>query len=252
MIETVVVTASAGTLPGLALALRAIPTIVEEHPLISIAAPTDWGPVDRALDRASRYAAVAFTSPRAAEAVVRRLTTRGLRWRGSRPAVWAGGEATAAALGETLGPVRTPNRADSGRLGAADALARAMLDAGVTSPVLFPCGDARRDELPDQLRRAGLEVDEVVCYRSLLAGQPDARAAAARATVLVVTSPRVAELLAGACPPDARPALVAVGPTTAESAGRLGWPPAGVAAAANVDAVAAAVRSVLGSRPAHE
>ncbi len=39
MVETVVVTASAGTFPGLAEALRALPVLVEEHPLMNFAPP---------------------------------------------------------------------------------------------------------------------------------------------------------------------------------------------------------------------
>jgi uroporphyrinogen-III synthase len=250
MTEIVVVTASAGTLPGLTQALTAIPIVVEEHPLMSFAAPADWATVDQALDRADSYGAVAFTSPRAAEAVARRLEVRGLSLqRGlSAPAVWAGGSATRAALGRVFGAVRTPDETAIGRWGAAGALARAMTDAGVVSPVLFFCGEIRRDELPERLRSNGLEVDEVVCYRAVLAGECAARTAAARGTVLVVSSPRVAALLAGACPPGTRPRLVAVGPTTASSARQAGWSPAAVAAQPSVEAVANAVRSVVERR----
>ena len=68
-------------------------------------------------------------------------------------------------------------------------------------------------------------MDEVVCYRSVLASESAAHAAAARGTVLVVASPTVADLLVRACPPDARPDLLAVGPTTAASARASGWSP---------------------------
>lgn len=127
-------------------------------------------------------------------------------------------------------------------------MAQAMLDAGVGSPVLFLCGDARREELTDRLTGQGIKVDEVVCYRSILASEPDALAAAARATVLVVTSPRVARLLATVCTQGRRPDLVAVGPTTARSAQDRGWLPAAVAASPTVQAITTAVQSAVAQR----
>jgi uroporphyrinogen-III synthase len=114
--------------------------------------------------------------------------------------------------------------------------------------VLFPCGDTRRDELPDRLRDEGIEVVEVVCYRSVLAGEMEARRTAERAQVLVVASPSVADLLARACPPGVRPALLAVGPTTAAAARASGWPPARVASRPTAEALAAAVRALLATR----
>ena len=252
-VETVVVTASVGTFPGLVEALRTLPVLVEEHPLMNFAPPADWAPLDSALDRLDSYGAVACTSPRAAAAVVDRMAGRRKRLqRQNTPAVWAGGAATGAALGDALGPVRTPSEADTATLGAAEALARAMLDARVSGPVLFPCGDTRRDELPDRLRSHGMRVDEVVCYRSVLASEAAAHAAATRGTVLVVASPTVADLLIRACPPGARPDLLAVGPTTAASARASGWLPAAVASKPTVEALAAAVRNVLARRAAHE
>lgn len=252
MVETVVVTASQGSFPGLVQALKGIRVDVEEHPLISFAGPPDWAPVDQALGRLSSYGAVAITSPRAAAAVAERMDLR----REARPedaqaAVWAGGMATADALRDTLGPVRTPAKPGTGG-GAAATLALAMLQAKVAGPVLFPCGETRRDELPDLLRRHGVQVDEVVCYRSVLASEAAARAAAKRGTVVVVASPSVAALLVRACPPDSRPDLLAVGPTTAAAAQASGWPPAAVAAELTVDAVGTAVRHVLRMRSSHE
>ncbi|MGH7508394.1 MAG: uroporphyrinogen-III synthase [Gemmatimonadales bacterium] len=246
MSSMVVVTSSADALLGLPEALRAIPLTVAECPLLSFTAPADWTPLDLALDRWSTYGAVAFTSPRSAAAVASRLRPRGMSWTGggSTPVVWASGRATAAALGGPPAAVRTPGESETARWGAAGALSRAMMEAGVVSPVLFPCGESRREELPERLRSAGLRVDEVVCYRTLLASDAAARSAAAQATVLVVSSPRVATLLARACPPEARPDLVAVGPTTAASARDSGWTPAAVASLPSVEAVVAAVRSV--------
>lgn len=250
--DVVVVTASVGTLPGLTEALRTFAT-VEDHPLLSFSPPADWAPLDSALNRWDSYSAIAFTSPRAAEAVVQRLNALGVAHQvgGLHPVLWAGGAATATALGSALGSVRTPVESEAGGRGAAGALARAMLEAGVVSPVLFPCGEIRREELPERLRSGGVAVEEVICYRSVLASETAAHTAASRATVLVVSSPRVATLLAGVCRSQARPDLVAVGPTTAASARDAGWSPAAVAPMPSVEAVSRAVRSVMAKR-AHD
>ena len=127
-------------------------------------------------------------------------------------------------------------------MGAAAAVAAAMLREGMAGPVLFPCGEIRRDELPTRLRQEGIEVDEVVCYRSIVAGEEAAREAVRRAGILIVASPSVAELLARASAPTPRPSLLAVGPTTAAAARAAGWSPAAVAEHPDVDALVAEVR----------
>ncbi|HEU4954842.1 MAG TPA: uroporphyrinogen-III synthase [Gemmatimonadales bacterium] len=242
---TVVVTVSAGTLPGLVEALRRVPLPVEEHPLLSFAPPLDWRPLDGALDTVARYDAVALTSPRAARAFAERWQARG-GGGASLPPVWAGGPGTVAALADVLSEVHSPSAKDVGERGSATALAAAMIQAGVRGPVLFPCGEIRREELTTRLQHEGIEVEEIVCYRSVLAGETAARAAAERAGILVVASPSVADLLARNCPPGARPALVAVGPTTAASARASGWAPDAVATRPTVEALVATVRSLIG------
>jgi uroporphyrinogen-III synthase len=247
-VDTVILTASAGTFPGLAEALRAIAVAVEERPLLSFSSPLDWGPLDGALDRLSAYDAIAFTSPRAARSLVERMKDRGVSWAAEHsPDVWAVGPGTAAALGSALGPVRAPSGQRNRGSGAAE-LARAMLGATVKGPVLFPCGDLRRDELPRLLRQNGVEVDEVVCYRSVLADEAKARAAAAEGTVLVVASPSVAGLLARACPPPTRPDLLAVGSTTAASARSAGWSPAAVSPEPSAQALTSVILALLRKR----
>ncbi len=245
MPATVLVTASAGTFPGLADALRAIPVGVEEVPLMTFAPPLDWRPVDAAVRALASYGAIAFTSPRSARTFAERVKELGVS---PGTTAWAAGAGTAQALGEVLGPVRRPDERAVGERGAAAALAAALLAAGLQGPVLFPCGDIRRDELPARLRDGGIAVDEVVCYRSVLAGEREARLAAERAQIVLVASPSVADLLARACPPGVRPALLAVGPTTAAAARASGWAPASVAARPTTDGLVGAVRAILLSR----
>jgi uroporphyrinogen-III synthase len=217
---------------------------VEDAPLMTFAPPLDWGPVDEAARHLSRFGAVAFTSPRSARAFADRIGALGVVTP-SGTAVWVAGAGTAHALADALGPVRQPDAGAVGDRGAAAALADALVTSGLTGPVLFPCGDLRRDELPARLQDEGIEVVEVVCYRSVLAGEAEARRVAERAQVLVVASPSVADLLARACPPGVRPALVAVGPTTAAAARASGWPPARIASRPTAEALVAAVRAAL-------
>ena len=242
MAGPVVLTSAVGSFPGLTEALRALPADVLERPLLSFAEPLDWSPVDAAIRELSRYAAVAFTSPRAAASLGGRLQELGAP---ALPPLWAGGRGTAAALSPLGVPVRTAPKEETGRLGAAAALAAAMLREGVSGPVLFPCGEVRRDELPTRLRHDGIEVDEVVCYRSVIADDGTARDAVRAGDILVVASPTVAELLARVSAATPRPALLAVGPTTAAAARAAGWAPAAVALRPDVEALVAEVGSLL-------
>jgi uroporphyrinogen-III synthase len=248
MTGPVVLTVSPGAFPGLAEGLRELPVIVEELPLLTFAPPMDWTPVDRALRDLSRYDALAFTSPRAATAFIGRYAEQGRglhRREDALPPVWSGGRGTTAALAPLGAAVRGASDDETGRIGAAAALAAEMIASGVAGPVLFPCGEIRRDELPTRLRHEGIEVDEVVCYRAVLAGEAAARAAAERAAILVVASPSVADLLARVARSGARPRMLAVGPTTAAAARASGWPPAAVAARPDVEALLAGVRTLL-------
>ncbi len=238
----VVLTVANGSFPGLAEALRALPAEVVEIPLLAFAAPADWVEVDRAIGELGRYRAVAFTSPRAATAFGDRL---GQASSPSLPPLWAGGRGTAAALARLAANVHTAPEDETGRIGAAAALAAAMLRAGVLSPVLFPCGEIRRDELPTRLRQEGIDVDEVVCYRAVVAGEDAGRDAVRRAGILVVASPTVAELLARVSAPSPRPTLLAVGPTTAAAARQAGWTPEAVAVRPEVDSLVAEVSALL-------
>ena len=238
----VVVTAPAGALADeICAALIRTGLHAERRPLLTFGPPTDWAPVDEAVHNLSRYHAVAFTSPRAARAFTERASEVVPAF---APPIWASGAATAAAVGSSLGAVHLPE--SSGSDGAGAALARAMIVAGVGSPVLFPCGDRRRDELPDGLTAAGRRVDAVICYRTVLAELAAALAAARGADLLVVTSPSVVERLAAAVLPAERPRVVAIGPTTAAASRAAGWVPAAIADELTPAGVVDAVRRAIG------
>ena len=242
--EVVVVTASRGTFAGLAESLNRPGITVEEQPLITFEAPESWSPLDAAVAELSRFDAVALTSPRAARAFAERLHLGGVTPAELRPVIWAVGRGTAEALGDLAGQARTSDRVAEGSPAAA--LAREMLVAGCRGRVLFPCGEIRRDELPGILRDGGCDVHEVVCYRSILATQAEARAAASRASLLVVASPSVMRLLVESCPRQ-RPRLIAIGSITAESAEAAGWRPDAVAGDPSTRGVAIVITRVLGN-----
>lgn len=128
-------------------------------------------------------------------------------------------------------------------------LARRMLDAGLRrgDPVVHPCGAETRRELADVLAAAGVRVLAVPVYRMV----PDPvgeRAARGAFAAVVVGSPRLAQRASElfAAP---RPAVVAIGRTTASALRDLGWPPAAVAATPTPQDVASALRALgKGSR----
>jgi uroporphyrinogen-III synthase len=247
MMRTVVVTLSETALDGLDLALADADVTCSRHPMHTfVDAP--WAALDSALRLLDGYKAVAVTSPRAAAALVARAGQRGRDQLADRQ-VWVSGARTAAALRDSGAVVHAPNQGRHGE-GTALQLAAAMLAARVGSPVLFPCGDRRRDELVTRLGAAGVKVHPVVCYRTVLAPQADAAAAADLADVLLVGSPNVMALMASACAPDRRPELLAIGPNTALAAREHGWEPSAVAPAPVVAAIAESIRDLLAARRA--
>lgn len=243
MAPRVVITLSDGALAGLDEALLARGLQVERQPLLRAAPPESWEPVDVALAQLAHYVAVAVTSPRAAVALVERMAVRGVS-AAATPA-WAVGERSAAPLRTAFAQVHVVRAAPGDDAGAAETLAGAMLAAGVRGSVLFPCGDLRRDALPQALAAAGCRVDEACCYRSVLADAAMARTLVQGSALVVVGSPSVAQLLAGALLPADRPLLLALGPTTADAAREAGWPADAVADAPLPGAVADACLSLL-------
>jgi uroporphyrinogen-III synthase len=244
---TVVLTTAPGTLAGLADTLRAEGATVRETPLLSFGPPADWGPVDRAIFRLPEFGATAFTSPRAAEAFTTRLALHRVNPPPGQEA-WATGAATAAALSSLFDPVRTPSSLVTIDAGAGALLATAMIAGHVKPPVLYVCGDTRRDDVPTVLRAAGVRVEEIVCYRSVVAEPDVMRRAAIGADVLLAASPKVVTMLAKVCPKDERPALVVIGPTTAAAARAAGWAPAGAARRPTVEAVIERIRGLVKGR----
>ena len=143
---------------------------VVHTPLIRIAGPSDWGPLDAALDQLPGYSIVALTSRYAATMLVQRLLARGAdgrRLAHARLAVV--GAATAAALrahGLAADLVAQPETGAGllAALRASDSL------AGVR--VLLPRSQLADAALPEALGAAGAEVTAVTAYRTLPVAAP--------------------------------------------------------------------------------
>lgn len=237
----VVLTTAKGSFSGLEQLLRDRGFEVTACPLLAFGDPADWSPVDALLRGWHHVPVVALTSPRAACALMDRARRLDVPL-APGPALWAGGPATKAALGDSLGSVRTAG--ESGMAGGR-ALGRAMIEAGVSGHVVFACGEPHLDDLSSLLRASGVAVDEVTCYRSVLATPATASEALGGTAVVVVGSPRVAALLARVRPPESAVHLVAVGPTTGDAARESGWAPSAVAAEPSTPSVADAVQAAI-------
>lgn len=233
-------TLSRGSLPGLAGALRALDLSVLEKSLLRFTPVGDWTELDAALTQREQFSAVVLSSPRAARAVRERLralpphVTRGL------PPLWAVGPATAAVLAG-VATVRIPSLGSDAR-----SLTAQILEAGLDGPVLYPCGESHREELPSSLAARGVPVKAIVCYRAELASGELIAAVLAETDVVLIGSHRVLTAVADVRPKE-RPHLLCLGPATARTARGLGWPPWAIAVTPTVAGVRQALQSVSAS-----
>lgn len=114
-----------------------------------------------ALEHPRSYDGMIFTSPRAVEAVASAmpwLPSENMLWHSK--SVFAVGPRTAFEL-RRIGfePVGESS-------GSADMLAEHISAIEFEKPLLFLCGNRRRDELPDRLRDAGIDMEELCVYET--------------------------------------------------------------------------------------
>jgi uroporphyrinogen-III synthase len=103
----------------------------------------------------ARPSTVVFTSGNAVEAIEGAI---GEGWK-----IFCTAGATRRTVAERFGETAIVGTAES-----AAALAETIIGEGWVKEVWFFCGDLRREELPAMLRQAGLEVHEVVVYKTRL------------------------------------------------------------------------------------
>ncbi len=192
-------------------------------PVITIADPADWAPLDEALAHLERYAWLVITSPNGAERFATRLAGRPL----SGLRVAAVGTATAEALEARGIHVDLLPRQFRGK-----ALPEAM--APLLRPgdrVLLARGDLADPALYEGLTGLGTVVDDTIAYRTLPYGDDPTELKALLADgaihyVAFTAGSTVRNLLAilGGPASLAGVRIACIGPETAAVAGQLGLP----------------------------
>ena len=223
-------------------------------PAIEVHAPDDPGAVQRALDRASEYPWVAFTSANGVEWTWKALEGRGHAFAHARFA--AIGPGTAEALtgrGVKADVVATESKGE----GFADALLAAMATG---DKVLLLRAQVAREAFTEALRKAGHVVDPVAVYRTSPAAPEDVARVVAEIRsgsvhAVTFTSGSTVEsfvaLVGG--PAEARALLaatvvVSIGPITTSALEAHGVRVDRTADPYNLDGMLAALEGVLGGR----
>ncbi len=222
----------------LSAALRAHGAEPVECPLIEIAPPLDWGPLDAALKRLGEYHWVVFTSANGVKMFFQRLALAGQDAR-----AFAGVRLAA------IGPATADTLAAWGLKAdlvpetyVAEAVADAMGEVGGLR-VLLPRADIARPALADRLAQLGAQVDEVVAYRTV---RPEALAARLRkaaqdADVIAFTSSSTVQNFVEVLGRDEaaavaeRATVACIGPITAQTAREWGMTPLVVARDYTID-----------------
>jgi uroporphyrinogen III methyltransferase/synthase len=226
--------ARAGSLAAQLEQLGAIPLLL---PAIEIRAPTDWKPVDRAIEQLASYQWLVFTSVNGVEFFLGRLRQSGRDLRalgGVKLAVIGPGTADALAAFH-LEPDLSPAEFRS------EALAAALKPLAFGQRVLLARADRGREVLYDDLREVA-EVEQVAVYSQVDAVQPDTAVldALRRGEVdyVLLTSSNIARSLArvldAPCQQRLRSGetrIVSISPVTSAAIRELDWP---VAAEATV------------------
>jgi uroporphyrinogen III methyltransferase/synthase len=223
-----------------------------EAPMIRIAPPEDFGPLDAACASVHSYDWIVFASANAVDVFIKRLLATPLDLRALKGvSLCAVGPATAERLRELglkVDLVPAEYRAEA----LVEGLAGSRDVTGIR--VLLPRADIGRELVADELRRRGADVTEVVAYRTVIVdpereGEPDiyrmlldrridvvtfTSASAVRNLVRVLGAEPAADLLGSTV-------VASIGPVTAEAAAqyniRSTIVPAEYTVAALVDAI---------------
>ncbi|MGI8586507.1 MAG: uroporphyrinogen-III synthase [Chloroflexia bacterium] len=227
----IVVTRAQAQAGDLVAQLRALGAVPLECPAIQVVPPESYAPLDAAIAQTARYDWIVFTSVNGVAAFMARLGHAGqTASRLGSLRLAAIGPATAAALREHgLVPAFVPSAY------VAEAIIAQIGDVA-GQRMLLPRADIARMALAVGLRAKGALVDEVTAYRTvagagwagdwLRARTIDALTFTSSSTVryfgqsLAALGVDAADLQRG----PQRPAVVCIGPITAQTARELGWP----------------------------
>lgn len=200
------------------------------------------GDVQARLRRPERYAGLVVTSPRAARALgdaFRVLPGQQPAW--ARRPVFAVGPKTAAALRQSG---LEPRGEESGHAEAlADVVVKALKGAKgeATRPLLFLCGNRRREALPERLRAEGVPFEECVAYETHLRAGPWLEGAEPAGWAVFFSPSGVEAVRQSQEAGWAAVRKAALGPATARALRDAGWPPDAVAQAPSPEALAEAL-----------
>ena len=248
--KTILVTRSKDSSTELRSLLESRKVSVICFPTIEIENPESWDMCDKAIWKLAEYSSVCFTSKNAVIKFVERI-------RSIRPQavdilatrnIFAVGEKTKRSL-ESCGfsVLATPKHASAEEL-------TIMLQAHQTkgAKVLFPKSSIAREELPNQLRSMGAEVDEIVIYQTIipepdnlerirqmfLDNKIDVATFFSPSSILNFTEMIGSEVLA-------HTAIAVIGPTTAETAEQLGLTVAILAQQATAEGLVEAIENYV-------
>lgn len=225
--KRVLITRAREQAEGLTRLLREAGAVPIALPAIRIEPPESWDPFDQSIARLHEYDWVIFTSANGVEAVVARLTHRGVAMDGLRgKKVAAIGPATARALDQQgIHADFIPSEY------VAEAVAQGMEAFDMREArLLLPRAEEARDVLVQLLAGMGARVDEVPVYRTvheagsvreieelLRTGQIDAVTFASSSAVRSLCS-----AFQKLTSPHRGPTVVCIGPVTAATATELG------------------------------
>lgn len=105
----------------------------------------------------TQVASVVFTSMNAVEAVANVIQGERPEWN-----IYCIGNSTRTLVQRYFGEVFVTATAND-----AASLAETIIEEGTAEEVYFFCGDQRRNELPEMLQDAGIEVNEIVVYETI-------------------------------------------------------------------------------------
>ena len=221
--RTILVAGSEDRVPKLRDALRDQGAAVVPFPTVRIDPPSDYHPLDEALQQWSSFDWIVFTSAHGVDAVANRARTLHVNLRNTRARIAAVGPVTRAALQRNGLPAdAVPTEYVT------DAIAGLLGDIRGRR-ILLPRSRISRQSLPDALRARGAEVLQVDAYDAVPAASTPSPAPGSRFDYVVFTSASSAENLASLMPEGdfsrllERTPAAAIGPVTAEAARMLGF-----------------------------
>jgi uroporphyrinogen III methyltransferase/synthase len=204
-----------------------------EAPMIRVAPPDDYGPLEKAVSEAGSYDWIIFTSANGVDSFMRRVNAGNGDVRDLKGVkLVAIGPATEDRLGRH--GLKVDLKPAESR---AEAIVQSLREFGDIKGkrFLLPRADIAREVLPDELRKAGAEVVEVTAYKTVLAeiereGDPDIyrMLLEKRVDVVTFTSASTVKNFVQIFGADQAPDLLnattvaSIGPVTAEAAEQCG------------------------------